>query len=82
MNSIIVVIASGVLFVFGYTIYSKIIERFFKIDPKRKTPAYKKYDGVDYVPAKHWSILFGHHFASIAGAAPIIGPDSFFLKRF
>ncbi|MBC8218517.1 MAG: carbon starvation protein A, partial [Planctomycetes bacterium] len=31
-------------------------------------------DGVDYVPARHWSILFGHHFASIAGAAPIIGP--------
>ncbi|MHC4643606.1 MAG: carbon starvation CstA family protein, partial [Planctomycetota bacterium] len=31
-------------------------------------------DGVDYVPAKHWTILFGHHFASIAGAAPIIGP--------
>ena len=68
MNSIIVVIASGVLFLFGYTIYSKIIERFLKIDPKRKTPAYRKYDGVDYVPAKHWSILFGHHFASIARA--------------
>jgi carbon starvation protein CstA len=59
MNSVIVVIASGVLFLFGYTIYSKIIERFLKIDPKRKTPAYRKYDGVDYVPAKHWSILFG-----------------------
>ncbi|UCD54860.1 MAG: carbon starvation protein A [Candidatus Omnitrophota bacterium] len=74
MSSIIIVIASGVLFLFGYTVYSKIIERFLKIDPKRKTPAYRKYDGVDYVPAKHWSILFGHHFASIAGAAPIIGP--------
>jgi len=31
-------------------------------------------DGVDYVPAKHWTVLFGHHFASISGAAPIIGP--------
>lgn len=44
------------------------------IDPTRETPAREKFDGVDYVPAKHWSILFGHHFASIAGAAPIIGP--------
>ncbi|MCK4374171.1 MAG: carbon starvation protein A, partial [Candidatus Brocadiae bacterium] len=38
------------------------------------TPAVQLNDGVDYVPAKHWTILFGHHFASIAGAAPIIGP--------
>lgn len=74
MNSIIVLIASALLFAFGYAVYSKKIEKIFKIDPKRKTPAYRKYDGVDYVPAKHWSMLFGHHFASIAGAAPIIGP--------
>ena len=74
MNSIFVILASGIVFFFGYAVYSKRIERLFKIDPQRKTPAYKKYDGIDYVPAKHWSILFGHHFASIAGAAPIIGP--------
>ncbi|MFH1593417.1 MAG: carbon starvation protein A [Candidatus Omnitrophota bacterium] len=74
MNSIVIVIASGAIFLFGYIVYAGIIERFFRIDPKRKTPAYRKYDGVDYVPAKHWSMLFGHHFASIAGAAPIIGP--------
>jgi len=37
-------------------------------------PSVAMNDGVDYVPAKHWAILFGHHFASIAGAAPIIRP--------
>ena len=74
MNSIFIILVSGGLFILGYVIYSKKIEKILKIDPKRKTPAYKKYDGVDYVPAKHWSMLFGHHFASIAGAAPIIGP--------
>ena len=74
MNSLIIVTGCGVLFLFGYAVYSRLVERIFKIDPKRKTPAYRKYDGVDFVPAKHWSILFGHHFASIAGAAPIVGP--------
>ncbi|OGW75224.1 MAG: hypothetical protein A2Z72_01275 [Omnitrophica bacterium RBG_13_46_9] len=74
MSSVIIIAISGVLFLFGYVIYSKKIANILRIDPKRKTPAYRKYDGVDYVPAKHWSILFGHHFASIAGAAPIIGP--------
>ncbi|MCQ9206962.1 MAG: carbon starvation protein A [Omnitrophica bacterium] len=74
MNSVIIVIAACAFFFFGYVVYSKKIGKLLKIDPNRKTPAYTKYDGVDYVPAKHWSILFGHHFASIAGAAPIIGP--------
>ena len=74
MNSIIIVIAACAFFFFGYVIYSKKVGKLLKIDPNRKTPAYSQYDGVDYVPARHWSILFGHHFASIAGAAPIIGP--------
>ena len=74
MSSIFLIAASAAIFLFGYLFYSRKIERLMKIDPKKKTPAYRKYDGVDYVPAKHWSVLFGHHFASIAGAAPIIGP--------
>jgi len=74
MNSIFVIIAAAGLFFFGYLFYSKRIERILKVDANRKTPAFKKYDGVDYIPSKHWSVLFGHHFASIAGAAPIIGP--------
>ncbi len=44
------------------------------VDPSRPTPAHTKFDGVDYVPAKHWLVLFGHHFSSIAGAGPVIGP--------
>jgi carbon starvation protein len=56
-------------------IYLKyLIKKIFPIDPQRKTPALERGDSLDYVPAKNWLILFGHHFASIAGAAPIIGP--------
>ena len=74
MNSLFVILASGIVFWFGYRVYSRKIEKLLRIDPDRRTPAFKKYDGIDYVPAKHWSVLFGHHFASISGAAPIIGP--------
>ncbi|MDD4202618.1 MAG: carbon starvation protein A [Candidatus Omnitrophica bacterium] len=61
-------------FCFGRFVYAKKVERIFDIDPNRKTPAHTKYDAIDFVPAKHWTILFGHHFSSIAGAAPVIGP--------
>ncbi len=74
MNTLFIVILTIIIFGAGYLFYAKKIEDIFKPDPNRKTPAHFKYDGVDYVPAKHWLILFGHHFASIAGAAPIIGP--------
>ena len=74
MNSLFIVILAVSIFWIGYKFYAKRIENIFKPDPDKKTPAHFKYDGVDYVPAKHWLILFGHHFASIAGAAPIIGP--------
>ncbi|MBN3040717.1 MAG: carbon starvation protein A [Candidatus Omnitrophica bacterium] len=72
---------SLILFIFvilallaGYVFYGNYVSAVFDIDPQKKTPAYTKYDGVDYVPAKNWLIIFGHHFASIAGAGPIIGP--------
>ncbi|MEI8349237.1 MAG: carbon starvation protein A [Candidatus Omnitrophota bacterium] len=58
----------------GYFVYGRWVSRFFGIDVYRKTPAYTHYDGIDYVPSKNWLILFGHHFASIAGAGPIVGP--------
>lgn len=74
MNSLFIIALTIFIFWAGYTFYARRIENIFKPDPDRKTPAYFRSDGVDYVPAKHWSILFGHHFASIAGAAPIIGP--------
>ena len=74
MNALIIVFISGLLFFWGYRFYAKKLESLWHIDPKRATPAYAKYDSVDYIPAKNWLVLFGHHFASIAGAGPIIGP--------
>jgi len=74
MNALIIAAPIVVIFLFAYKFYSKRVEKILDINPKRKTPAYTEYDGVDYVPAKHWTVLFGHHFASISGAAPIIGP--------
>jgi carbon starvation protein len=74
MNSLIIIFIAGILFFWAYRFYAKKLESLWQIDPKRSTPAYSKYDSVDYIPAKNWLVLFGHHFASIAGAGPIIGP--------
>ncbi|MEE8317566.1 MAG: carbon starvation protein A [Candidatus Omnitrophota bacterium] len=74
MNSVIIIIGSFIFLGAGYFFYARVIERFLEIDPRNITPANKYFDGVDYVPAKNWLILFGHHFASIAGAGPIVGP--------
>ena len=74
MNSALLAAISLALFYLGYRFYSKYISNtIYNLDDTKKTPAHEFEDGVDYVPAnKH--ILFGHHFTSIAGAAPIIGP--------
>lgn len=74
MNSLIIVFIAGILFFLAYRFYAKKLENLWQIDTKRATPAYSKYDSIDYIPAKNWLVLFGHHFASIAGAGPIIGP--------
>jgi len=73
-NSLIIIFISLFLFGLGYYWYAKKLESLWEVDPKRPTPAVTKYDGIDYVPAKNWLVLFGHHFSSIAGAGPIIGP--------
>jgi len=58
----------------GYFFYSKFIaEKIFRLDPDYRTPAHEFRDGVDYVPTNKY-ILWGHHFTSVAGAAPIVGP--------
>lgn len=57
----------------AYLIYGRWLEIRYRIDPNSQTPAHTRQDGIDYVPAKA-PVLMGHHFASIAGAAPIIGP--------
>lgn len=72
--SIVLFIFVLILFWLGYTFYGNYLSRIIGIQPERRTPAFTKYDRTDYVPAKNWSILFGHHFASIAGAGPIVGP--------
>lgn len=74
MNAAYLSLAVFALFFIGYRFYARLVERQLDIDPDRPTPAHTEYDGVDYVPARHWLVLFGHHFSSIAGAAPIIGP--------
>ena len=74
MNTLVIALGAIVLFWLGYQFYSRAFAKIWDIDPSRETPAVRHDDGVDYVPAKHWTILFGHHFASIAGAAPVIGP--------
>ncbi len=74
MNSLVIASIALGLFILAYYFYARKLESLWGIDPKRATPAYTKFDSVDYIPAKNWLVLFGHHFASIAGAGPIIGP--------
>ncbi|WP_049340683.1 carbon starvation CstA family protein [Stutzerimonas stutzeri] len=58
----------------GYVFYSKFIaERIYRLDPNYRTPAHTMRDGVNYVPTNKF-VLWGHHFTSVAGAAPIVGP--------
>jgi carbon starvation protein len=64
---------SVILFTVAFFTYGRFLERRFDIDDRRQTPSHTDYDGVDRVPA-HPAVLFGHHFSSIAGAGPIVGP--------
>ena len=74
MDSLLITAGAVLLLILGYLFYSKKVKQWIGLDDNQPTPAVQINDGVDYVPARHWTILFGHHFASIAGAAPIIGP--------
>ncbi len=73
MSASVLLIVAIVSLSIGYLLYGRFITRKYGLDPNRKTPAHTKRDEVDYVPTKA-PVLMGHHFASIAGAAPIIGP--------
>ncbi len=68
-----IVIAGLALYVFLYFVYGRFLARNVVRVSDEPTPAVRLYDGVDFVPANKY-VLFGHHFASIAGAAPIVGP--------
>ena len=74
MNSLIVAFILILWLILGYKIYGSFIEKkVVQADNSRLTPARELRDGIDYTPAKKF-ILFGHHFSSIAGAGPILGP--------
>ncbi|MEN3344604.1 MAG: carbon starvation protein [Arthrobacter sp.] len=74
VNAIWFVFASVCTYLIGYRFYSKVIERYLtKPDDRRATPAEYKADGKDYVRTDR-NVLFGHHFAAIAGAGPLVGP--------
>ena len=74
MSGIVVAIIGIIVFTLGYRYYSKFVaENIFRLDPNYETPAHRYKDGVDFVPTNKF-ILWGHHFTSVAGAAPIVGP--------
>ncbi|MEW6417743.1 MAG: carbon starvation CstA family protein [Nitrospirota bacterium] len=74
INALWLVVAAGCFYVITYRFYSSFLAaKVLVIDENRTTPAKKLYDGIDYHPTNRW-VLFGHHFAAIAGAGPLIGP--------
>lgn len=74
MNAIALAAIGLFIFALGYRFYSKFVaEKIFRLDPNYVTPAHRFKDGVDFVPTNKF-ILWGHHFTSVAGAAPILGP--------
>lgn len=73
MNGILMMVIAIVVLGGAYLIYGRYLAKKWGIDPNAKTPAYEMEDGVDYVPADT-NVVFGHQFASIAGAGPINGP--------
>ena len=68
-----ILLSSSLIFLFAYRLYGKFLSNRCGLDDSRETPAKSQEDGVDYSPTRA-SVLFGHHFSSIAGAGPIVGP--------
>jgi carbon starvation protein len=74
VSAILLLIIGASAFITGYRLYSRYIAcRIYRLDPDFVTPAHRFEDGVDFVPTNR-HVLFGHHFTSVAGAAPIVGP--------
>ena len=73
MQSVMIVVLGLAGMTFGWFVYSKFIAtKIYQLDPDFVTPAHEFNDGVDFHPT-HKFILWGHHFTSVAGAAPIVG---------
>src|SRR5688572_10501758 len=74
INAMWIVVAAVCIYALGYRFYSAwIAARVLTVDATRTTPALRLNDGRDFVPTHRW-IVFGHHFAAIAGPGPLIGP--------
>ncbi len=74
INALWIVVAALCIYAIGYRFYSAwIATRVLLVDPTRATPAERLEDGRDFVPTNRW-VVFGHHFAAIAGPGPLIGP--------
>ena len=73
MNGIELIIIALLMYVVAYRLYGGFITKRLEVNDSKITPSHTMYDGVDYCPAKS-PVLLGHHFASIAGAGPIVGP--------
>ncbi|MDB5849122.1 MAG: carbon starvation protein [Rhodoferax sp.] len=74
VNALWVVVAALAVYLIAYRYYSRFIaDKVVSLDPSRATPATRLNDGLDYVPTNKY-VLFGHHFAAIAGAGPLVGP--------
>jgi carbon starvation protein len=74
INAVWLVVAAGCLYVIGYRFYSRFVAyRVLGLDDRRATPAERLDDGRDFVPTNKW-VVFGHHFAAIAGPGPLVGP--------
>ncbi|MFX7910939.1 carbon starvation CstA family protein [Acinetobacter baumannii] len=74
VNAVWLVLAAACVYSIAYRFYSLFIaNKVFELNPRRLTPAHRLADGLDYVPTNKY-VLFGHHFAAIAGAGPLVGP--------
>ena len=74
VNSMWLVIASSCIYIFAYRVYASwIAAKVLMLDDRRATPAERLRNGHDYEPTNKW-IVFGHHFAAIAGPGPLVGP--------
>ena len=74
MDSILIMVVAFLGYVLAYNTYGKYLAgKIFALDANRETPAHTHEDGIDYVPTKK-QVIFGHHFTSIAGTGPIVGP--------
>src|SRR5438105_5167664 len=74
LNAAWLVVASVCIYFIAYRFYALFIaEKALGVNAARQTPAYRRNDGLDYVPTNRY-VVFGHHFAAIAGAGPLVGP--------